>query len=627
MSAANSGAKVAPWLGFAAAVWIQIASGNAYNFPLYSHKMKGVLKYSQGELNNLGVANDVGENVGLLAGFICNKIPPWGILIIGSAASFFGYGLIWLVLSERISPLPYWVMWLALCLAANSATWFNTAVLVTNMRNFPQSRGTVAGILKGISGLSAAVFTEIFTGFLSESSKNLLLFLAVAPLVVCLLVMYFIRPCTPASGDDTEEHGYFVFIQAISISLALYLLSISITNYFLSLERYPISKLFLVVMLLFLLSPTLIPLKLTLRALKEDSEYIRKFLGLQMDPCREPLLGKEEKGPDLKPNADKKTAEFLYINNPVSNMSKDNSSELQRRLEGLPLSRSSSSLKYTAFPECEDMNLGILLAEGEGAIRKKRRPRRGEDFKLLQALVKADFWLLFVVFFCGVGSGVTVLNNLAQIALAEGYQDVTILLTLIGICNFIGRLGGGVLSEYYVRQKAFPRTVWMTATQTLMIGTFLFFASGLPGSIHISSSLLGICYGVQFSVMVPTASELFGLKHFGIIYNFLTIGNPLGAFLFSGLLAGYIYDEEAQRQAGHSYRTTMGDTNVDCLGPNCFRLTFLIMAGVCAFGVLMSIILTIQIRPVYETLYGRSSFCIQKTTGTEELTLEKGEKA
>ena len=110
MSAVNSPAKVAPWLGFAAAVWIQIASGNAYNFPLYSHKMKVVLKYSQGRLNNLGVANDVGENVGLLAGFICNKIPPWGILMIGSATSFFGYGLIWLVLSERISPLPYWVV-------------------------------------------------------------------------------------------------------------------------------------------------------------------------------------------------------------------------------------------------------------------------------------------------------------------------------------------------------------------------------------------------------------------------------------------------------------------------------------------------------------------------------------
>ena len=59
------------------------------------------------------------------------------------------------------------------------------------------------------------------------------------------------------------------------------------------------------------------------------------------------------------------------------------------------------------------------------------------------------------------------------------------------------------------------------------------------------------------------------------------------------LLAGYIYDQEAQRQSGYSYPASMRATNVDCLGPNCFRLTFIIMAGVCAFGVLMSIILRI----------------------------------
>lgn len=615
MSAVNTAAKVAPWLGFAAAVWIQVASGNAYNFPLYSDRMKGILNYSQAQLNNLGVANDIGENVGLLAGFICNKVPPWAILIIGSLASFFGYGLIWLVLSERISALPYWAMWLALCIGANSATWFNTAVLVTNMRNFPQSRGTVAGILKGFVGLSAAVYTEVFTGLLRQNSINLLFFLAVGPLVVCLIVMYFIRPCTPVSGEDREEQGNFVFIQAISIILALYLLSISIANDLFSLESHPISKLFIVVMLLFLLSPTLIPMKLALRAIKEDRVDVQNSLHSQMDPCREPLFGIEEKGLDMKPGVDKNTAESLYFNNPVLGMSKHNISEPQTQVEGLP-----------PIHDFEDMNLDILLAEGEGAVRKKRRPRRGEDFNFRQALVKADFWLLFVVFFCGVGSGVTVLNNLAQIGLAEGYQNITILLTIIGVCNFIGRLGGGVISEYYVRQKAIPRTVWMTASQALMIGVFLFFASDLPGSVYISSSVLGICYGVQFSVMVPTASELFGLKHFGKIYNFLTIGNPLGAFFFSGLLAGYIYDKEAQRQSGYSSPRSIGAANVNCLGPNCFRLTFLAMAGVCAFGVLVSIILTIRIRPVYEALYSRGSFCIPKTTDTKESTLEKGSK-
>ena len=59
------------------------------------------------------------------------------------------------------------------------------------------------------------------------------------------------------------------------------------------------------------------------------------------------------------------------------------------------------------------------------------------------------------------------------------------------------------------------------------------------------------------------------------------------------LVAGYIYDQEAQRKSCYSYPASMRATNVDCLGPNCFRVTFIIMARVCDFWDLISIILTI----------------------------------
>ena len=34
-----------PWVGLAAAVWVQMAAGNAYTFPLYSPALKSVLGY------------------------------------------------------------------------------------------------------------------------------------------------------------------------------------------------------------------------------------------------------------------------------------------------------------------------------------------------------------------------------------------------------------------------------------------------------------------------------------------------------------------------------------------------------------------------------------------------------
>ncbi|KAL2465597.1 Major facilitator superfamily protein [Abeliophyllum distichum] len=251
-----------PWVGLGAAVWVQIAAGNGYNFPLYSHSLKSVLGYNQHQLTMLGVANDIGESVGILPGLACNKFPPWVILLIGAFACFLGYGVLWLALSRTVLSLPYWLLWVSLCIATNSSAWFSTAVLVTNMRNFPLSRGTVAGIIKGYAGLSAAVYTEIYSVLLRNSSTKLLLFLALGIPTLCLVMMYFVRPCTPASGDDSSEQSHFLFTQAASIVLGIYVLTTTILDDVLSLNT-PVSYTFLVVMVLLLMAPLAIPIKMT----------------------------------------------------------------------------------------------------------------------------------------------------------------------------------------------------------------------------------------------------------------------------------------------------------------------------------------------------------------------------
>lgn len=70
-------------------------------------------------------------------------------------------------------------------MATNSNAWFGTAVLVTNMKNFPLSRGTVAGILKWYAAIGGAVYIVIYNVFLDQSSTNLPLFLALGNPVIC----------------------------------------------------------------------------------------------------------------------------------------------------------------------------------------------------------------------------------------------------------------------------------------------------------------------------------------------------------------------------------------------------------------------------------------------------------
>ncbi|XP_007023328.2 PREDICTED: protein NUCLEAR FUSION DEFECTIVE 4 [Theobroma cacao] len=544
-----------PWVGLAAAVWVEISAGNGYNFPLYSSALKSVLGFSQQQITILGVANDFGENVGLLAGIACNKFPPWAVLLVGVFACFLGYGVIWLAVSQTIIGLPYWVLWIALVVAANSNAWFGTAVLVTNMRNFPLSRGTVAGILKGYVGISAAAYTVLYSTLLEQSASQLLLFLTLGIPVICVAMMYFIRPCAPPSGEDSSVHAHFIFTQAASVLLAIYLLTLTVIYDTVSLSD-AVSYILLAIVVILLLSPLGIPVKMTL--FRANAETIT------------PLAGSTE---HLAQEGDSTQAEPL-------------------------LSPSSSASNLGSFFESEyASDVEILLAVGEGAVKKKRRPRRGEDFKFHEAFVKADFWLLWVIYFLGVGSGVTVLNNLAQIGVAFGVDNTTILLSLFSFCNFVGRLGSGALSEHFVRTRAIPRTLWMTCTLIIMVLAFVLYALALNGTLYVSTALLGVCCGFQYNLMVPTASELFGLKHFGVIYNFMLLGNPVGALLFSGLLAGYVYDAEAAKQGSST-----------CLGPECFRLTFFVLAGICGLGTFLSIFLTIRLRPVYKMLYSSGSF-------------------
>lgn len=550
-----------PWVGLAAAVWIEFAAGNNYNFPLYSPSLKSVLGLNQKQITLLGVANDIGESVGILPGIACNKFPPWLVLAFGALGCFLGYGVIWLAVSQTVQNLPQWLLWVAMLIGSNSSAFFGTVILVTNMRNFPMSRGTVSGILKGYVGLSAAIYTEIYDMVLQKSDTSLLLFLTLGLPIICFSLMYFIRPCTPASGEDPSEPKHFLFTQGASIFLGMYLLTTTIISDKLSVNR-GVCYAFVVGMVIIMMAPLIIPIKMTLF------------------PSRKKLSGPVHSSDQLVSDSDEsgQTEPLLFKSTMENNLG--------------------------SFQDAEDSSdLEILLAVGEGAVKQKRRPRRGEDFTFAQVLIKADFWLLWVVYFLGVGTGVTVLNNLAQIGYAQLEDDTTVLLSLFSICNFLGRMGGGAISEYFVRLKTIPRTIWMTVTQLIMVISFFFYAYAISGTLYVATASLGICYGFQTAIMIPTASELFGLKHFGVIYNFIQFGNPIGALIFSALLAGYVYDSEVEKQGASI-----------CVGAACFKLTFFILAGLCGLGSLLSIILTIRIRPVYQMLYAGGSFRLPQSS-------------
>ncbi|KAL5062834.1 hypothetical protein RYX36_024571, partial [Vicia faba] len=109
--------------------------------------------------------------------------------------------------------------------------------------------------------------------------------------------------------------------------------------------------------------------------------------------------------------------------------------------------------------------------------------------------------------------------------------------------------------------KTLPRIFWTIITQVIMIIACLLYAPALDGTLYVTTTLLGMCYGVQYSIMVANISELFGLKHFGVISIFMMLGNPIGALLFSVFLAGKLYDTKVAKQG-----------NFTCYAANCFKM-------------------------------------------------------
>ncbi|KAJ8771021.1 hypothetical protein K2173_023346 [Erythroxylum novogranatense] len=532
------------WLGFVTAIWVQAICGNNYTFSNYSDALKSLMALSQLQLNYLSVAKDVGKAFGLLSGLASDRWSPSVILIIGSAEGLVGYGVQWLVVSQRISPLPYWQMCIFLCMGGNSTTWMNTAVLVTCMRNFPRNRGPVSGILKGYVGLSTAIFTDICTALFSSDPSTFLLILAVVPAAVCLTAIIFLRENPPAltSAEEREEARYVNVFNVIAITVATYLLAFDITGN----HGRVLSIAFASGLMFLLATPLVVPLYSVLFKLKSCNSDVEGQI-------KEPLIVSHKASPAKQ----RKPAETK------------------------------------THTELEDVSTST-----------KRRPVIGEDHRVFEMMQTVDFWILFVSFLCGVGTGMCVMNNMGQMGLALGYKDVSIFVSLTSIWGFFGRIGSGVASEYFLWEFGTARPLWNAASQILMTLGFIILALALPGSLYIGSILVGICYGVRLTVTVPIASELFGLKYYGVLYNIIILNLPLGSFLFSGLLAGYVYDSEATRSASGS--------NI-CVGPQCYFLVFLIMALASAVGFGLDLLLAIRTNKLYSRMY------LDKKSGTSIL--------
>ncbi|KAG2335162.1 hypothetical protein Bca4012_016475 [Brassica carinata] len=561
------------WLVFVAAMWIQSCAGNGYLFGSISPVIKSSLNYNQKELARLGVAKDLGDSVGFIAGSLSENMPLWVALLVGAVQNLVGYGWVWLVVTRRAPVLPIWAMCLLIFVGNNGETYFNTGSLVSGVQNFPKSRGPVVGILKGFAGLGGAILSQIYTMIHSPDPASIILMVAVAPAVVAVSLMFFIRPVGGHRQIRPTDGASFTFIYGVCILLAVYLMAVMLIED-LVVVSHNIITIFTIVLFVILVVPVLVPI---MTSFFFDSNG-------PVDTVEEPLVPKRE---DQEPGT--QTPDLI-----LSEVEDEKPSDVDL----LPASERHKRIAQ--------LQAQLMQAAAKGAIRVKGRrgPHRGEDFTLMQALVKADFWLIFTSLLLGGGSGLTVIDNLGQMSQSLGYNNTHVFVSMISIWNFLGRISGGYFSELVVRDYAYPRPVALAVAQVVMAIGNVFFAFGWPGAMYIGTLLIGLGYGAHWAIVPATASELFGLKNFGALYNFLTLANPAGSLVFSGMIASTIYDMEAEKQAHGSVFNP--DDVLKCDGYICYFLTSLIMSGFCIVACILSLILVRRTKTVYTHLYGKT---------------------
>lgn len=534
------------WFMVFASFLIMSVAGATYMFGLYSPDIKKELGYDQTTLNLLSFFKDLGANVGVLSGLINEVTPPWVVLSIGAVLNFFGYFMIWLAVTKKIATPKVWHMCLYICVGANSQSFANTGSLVPCVKNFPESRGVVLGILKGYVGLSGAIITQLFLAIYGDDTKSLILLIGWLPAAISVAFLRIIR-YMKVIRQSNELKVFYNFLY-ISLGLAGFLMIMIVVQKQATFTRSEYGGSAAVVVILLIL-----PLAVVF---VEEHKLWKSKKVLEMIPPEPLKIVTEKPNSEVAPSVPAQSLMETSTEKPIS-------------------------CWKTGFSP----------------------PKRGEDYTILQALFSMDMLILFMSAICGIGGTLTAIDNLGQIGSSYGYpkQSISTFVSLVSIWNYLGRVASGFVSEIVLQRYKFPRPLMLTMTLVLSCVGHLLIAFNVPNGLYVASVIIGFSFGAQWPLLFAIISELFGLKYYSTLYNFGSVASPIGLYLLNVRVTGHLYDKEAEKQMAAMGLKREAGKQLTCNGGECFKLSFIIITAVTILGALVSLVLVLRTKKFYKS--------------------------
>ncbi|KQJ86716.1 uncharacterized protein LOC100839547 [Brachypodium distachyon] len=505
------------WYVVFASMVVMAASGSTYIFALYSKELRSVLGYNQQTLNTLGFFKDLGTNVGIVSGLVQQVAPTWAVLLIGAAMNLGGYLMVYLALTERTAAPPVWLMCIYMCVGANALTFSNTGALVACVKNFPESRGIVIGLLKGFVGLSGAIYTQLYLAIYGDDAKSLVLLIAWLPAAVYIFFVHTIRVLPyrrRADGEEPNSKPFFCFLY-ISIALATYLLVMIVVQKQVPKFSHAAYGIGAAVLLLILFLPLGVVIKEEYKAVSQLEE------ALQHPPT---IAVQEPSKEDDEP--------ACGMGGCLTNMFK-------------PPALGEDYSIMQALVSVEMLVLFVVSVFGIG----------------------------------GTLTAIDNMAQIGQ-SLGYPAKSINTFVSLISIWNYAGRVGAGYMSEFFLARYRFPRPLALTAVLLVSCVGHLLIAFGVPQSLYAASVIIGFCFGAQWPLLFSIISEVFGLKYYSTLFNFGSAASPIGAYVLNVLIAGRMYDAEAARQhGGHAAVGDKVCKGVNCFKHAFLIITGVTLAG------------------------------------------------
>jgi MFS family permease len=474
----------------------------------------------------IGMMGSLGVSLlGAVAGFVTDHFGPTIPILVGSLCLLCGYFTIYVSFVNQIKLFP--LLSMGSCFAGFGSTLAYSASIKTAAVNFPNNRGTAVAFPLAGFGLSAFFFSSLNYLFFEGNTPGFLALLAGVTFLVCFLNSPFVVAPPPAykSGSDNIQsipERSEIFLPKPCYGTIIEHQQGSDDNYLLAGEPADEN-----------LSQTTIDLP------NPQLASDKSCSGVQ-DPGREKISKKQP---------------FVSVTNNVCN---------------------------TDFTSAETE---IVLKQEE------------HNVSTFGMLATSEFWVQTAVLGLLAGTGQMYIYCCGYIvrALAFGNSNIdpesigsiqSFQVGLISICSFAGRLISGILSDFFTKSMKIQR-LWMVFISSLF-GlaahlSMVYFISD-PFHLWITSSLVGLSYGMNFGVFPTIVCDTFGIRHFSKNWGIVAMSPVLPVYIFNNLF-GSIYDKNSSLESGEG----AAFSSVCFKGPFCYSQVFQITSWISLLNVIIVI--------------------------------------